>query len=219
MAAYVYPSPSSFSPAQRTPTEANPTPTLPHLQIENPEARMQLHMLLRLAERSEQEGGLGLVRASLDLCCFGLGLPQKRSNWWVPREWASHFFEQMPGGGATAHFRCTCNGPHQQQVAGHNDRDRRRVCAYPPELSALYVSLSLATVRARRRRSVIGEGGNYERCAECGDFGFLVCCDTCPRAHHLKCMVESARRRVRHDDNKYSCEMCLALNCLVQPRA
>jgi hypothetical protein len=182
---------------------------------------MQLHMLLRLAERREQEGGLGLVRARLHLCCFGLGRAKKASNWWVPREWASSFVEQNAAGGATDRYRCVCMGPHEEQVAGHTDTVRRVVCAYPPELASLYVSLSLTTVRERRRRSVVGEDGNYERCAECGELpnttnlGPLVCCDTCPRAFHHCCLVESARWRVGPNDQRFSCEMCRALYGIV----
>jgi hypothetical protein len=171
-------------------------------------------MLVRLAERPEQEGGLGLVRAGLDVCCFGQGLAQKKSNWWVPREWAPHFFEQRPDGVIRNHFRCTCTGKHAKQVAGHTNKERRKVCAYPPELSDLYVSLSLTTVRARRRRSIIGTDGNYEYCAESGEGVNLVCCDTYPRAHHLECMVESARRRVPQAAG-FSCEMCRSLYGLI----
>jgi hypothetical protein len=173
--------------------------------LENPAATMHQHPIIRLAEKPEREGGLGLKRVQLCYCAFG-NFPRKDTIFWVPAEWESSFTE----GDSQPIYRCSCLRKHTSQVRG-SGAGRPGVCAYPQPLCDLLAGLAAKTCMDRRRRFLSPSqaaggsapamgSGHFIRCVECEEGGAdgdkLHFCRQCPRASHLACMPPAARASV-----------------------
>ncbi|KAF3338684.1 Protein CHROMATIN REMODELING 4 [Carex littledalei] len=52
---------------------------------------------------------------------------------------------------------------------------------------------------------VIGDDGHYYECEECNIGGQLLCCDSCPRTYHLKCLNPPLKRV---PEGKWHCPIC-----------
>ena len=201
------------------------------LTFENPEANLQFHPLMRLAERPEQLGGLSLGQIKVNYCGLevygGPPLPRKDTHFWVPRDWVGLFLEN-----GSPRYGCLCRKNHEVQTRGNADEAQRQICAYPRILVDLIVNYSLVTACRRRKlgeprelsealapekddESSFNILGNFEYCVDCErphseELGNLVCCDFCPRVHHHGCMVHAARVRMdaADDGEQFRCEVC-----------
>jgi len=180
----------------------------PQMQIliENPEGGLAKHPLIRLAQRSEQAGGLGLTRVNLCYCCYQLPNgpvpPRKATDFWMSRQLARRFLD-------TPLNQCQCQEKHKEGARGNSETGQRQICAYPKLLVNELANCLMKTESTRRNRGDAAQE-NYDYCSECdcdSKTCLLVCCDECPRVFHRACLVEAARGRA-DGGGKFRCEVC-----------